>query len=902
MQYATLEWSVLETPHLRLHYYAQEESLARPLAAFAESVTVEYDRRFSMRPRQRIPLLLYSSQHFFQQTNATPEMLTEAVGGLTELVKGRVLIPHTGSWARLRWVTRHELTHAYMIEKFSQVMRAHHRPPAWFPPLWFTEGLAEYFGTTWDADAEGLLRDMFVSRKAYPVTRSEPITGSVEMYKEGQAFLLWLSARYGEARIIGLLENAWRSEDFETDFRITYGRRLSDVDDEWFLAMQKRYFPSLLSAARPADFARPFRQSSRFNLGPRTLPPAPADSDTTVRLCWFEAGESSVDLVVSEPARGGGRRERRLLRSGTTPAFETFHPFQNRPAVSADGLIALTAEHEGVDALYLVDPRSGRVTRRMEFPELVEMHDPSVVPGDSAVVLSAQDLGGQADLYRVTWSGEQVTLERLTHDDYDDVDPAVSPDGRWVAFASDRGGDGGRYALFRLPLAGGPIERLSWPPRGDDRQPAWSPDGRWLAFRSTRGGTSDLWVRPAGPAREARRLTRSLGPASDPDWMRDGRGLVFTDQDGVTFRTFILRFDADTLAAEPEPPTPVVAVLPTVRDTTPPQDYQRRLGIDLIQNAFGVSPSFNSTMGFGQVAMSDVLGNEQWLLTIANDSENFGDFWNGWEGGLTYLNQAQRLNYGVGVFRLTSLYDPDFQVLRRELRVGVLGLASYPLNRFDRVEASVEVRHASHHLLRDGDAPTVDLVSNYLSLVRDRSRWSWGGPLGGYRFNLTAGYTRDLSSGVSDFGTLLAEARHYRQLLPGVVLAMRANAQGSYGADAQNIYFGGPTRLHVPDFQALSGQRAMSGNVELRFPLVRGLRLAVPSPWQLPTVNAALYADGTRAWSPGFMQELGVVGWAVYLGGGYYPAIRWNWSWTSQDLVHFDSGVPLHYFSIAYNF
>src|SRR5262245_27057927 len=37
VQYEPLEWSVLETPHVRLHYYAEEESLARRLTPFAES-------------------------------------------------------------------------------------------------------------------------------------------------------------------------------------------------------------------------------------------------------------------------------------------------------------------------------------------------------------------------------------------------------------------------------------------------------------------------------------------------------------------------------------------------------------------------------------------------------------------------------------------------------------------------------------------------------------------------------------------------------------------------------------------------------------------------------------------------------------------------------------------------
>src|SRR5207247_2750742 len=80
VQYEPLDWSVLETPHLRLHYYAEEESLARHLAAFAESVCVVFDGRFRLAPRRHIPILLYSVHHLFQQTNATPEMVSEGTG------------------------------------------------------------------------------------------------------------------------------------------------------------------------------------------------------------------------------------------------------------------------------------------------------------------------------------------------------------------------------------------------------------------------------------------------------------------------------------------------------------------------------------------------------------------------------------------------------------------------------------------------------------------------------------------------------------------------------------------------------------------------------------------------------------------------------------------------------
>src|SRR5262249_33489786 len=155
----------------------------------------------------------------------------------------------------------------------------------------------------------------------------------------------------------------------------------------------------------------------------------------------------------------------------------------------------------GRDALYLVDPaQHGRILKRLAFPELVAIHDPALAPDGNSVVFAAQAYDGQQDLYRASWAthmdtvthalSDPVTLQRLTHDGYDDIEPAISPDGNWVAWASDRGDLGGRHSLWRLSLAGGRPEAVSHPLTGEDRQPAYSPDGQWIAYRSTRGGTS----------------------------------------------------------------------------------------------------------------------------------------------------------------------------------------------------------------------------------------------------------------------------------------------------------------------------------------------------------------------------------------------------------------------------
>ena len=61
-------------------------------------------------------ILVYGSHNDFQQTNAVGEFLPEGVGGVTELLKNRVIIPFEGDYELFRHVIQHELTHAIVNE------------------------------------------------------------------------------------------------------------------------------------------------------------------------------------------------------------------------------------------------------------------------------------------------------------------------------------------------------------------------------------------------------------------------------------------------------------------------------------------------------------------------------------------------------------------------------------------------------------------------------------------------------------------------------------------------------------------------------------------------------------------------------------------------------------------
>jgi Tol biopolymer transport system component len=137
-------------------------------------------------------------------------------------------------------------------------------------------------------------------------------------------------------------------------------------------------------------------------------------------------------------------------------------------------------------------------------------------------------LGAGFYLYKLRKVSEppgQRTLTRVTFDDGLQNEPTWSPDGRYIAYSSDRGG---KFDIWVQQVSGGnPIQITKGP--GHHWQPDWSPDGKYIAYRSEEG-EGGIYVVPAlGGAG----LERKIAPFGYyPQWSPDGSQVLF--QNGFT--------------------------------------------------------------------------------------------------------------------------------------------------------------------------------------------------------------------------------------------------------------------------------------------------------------------------------------------------------------------------------
>ena len=119
---------------------------------------------------------------------------------------------------------------------------------------------------------------------------------------------------------------------------------------------------------------------------------------------------------------------------------------------------------------------------------------------------------------------EAVAPQQLTTDDRSYVMPALSPDGRTMAYSS---GETGSLEIYTAALASDIRPVPLTDDAGQNVHPSWSPDGQWIAYHSrVKGG---IWIVPSGGAR-SRQLARF---GSQPVWSADGERVFFPSTSGA---------------------------------------------------------------------------------------------------------------------------------------------------------------------------------------------------------------------------------------------------------------------------------------------------------------------------------------------------------------------------------
>jgi len=116
------------------------------------------------------------------------------------------------------------------------------------------------------------------------------------------------------------------------------------------------------------------------------------------------------------------------------------------------------------------------------------------------------------EIYRINL--DMTGFQRLTYNDWCDDDPAISPDGKYIAFASNRDGD---FDIYIMDINGKNIRQLTHNDV-DDRRPTWSPDGKWIAYDSRPWLYREIWIMSADGSGQRPLVQISGSDCYNPRW------------------------------------------------------------------------------------------------------------------------------------------------------------------------------------------------------------------------------------------------------------------------------------------------------------------------------------------------------------------------------------------------
>ena len=120
----------------------------------------------------------------------------------------------------------------------------------------------------------------------------------------------------------------------------------------------------------------------------------------------------------------------------------------------------------------------------------------------------------------------------------------LSPSGKRVLFAA-------RGDIFTVPVEKGPTRNLTQTSDAHDRLPRWSPDGKRIAFVSDKSGEEQIYVVDQDGDSEPVQLTDSLaGRLFHPEWSPDSKRLTFGDKDGDVYVLDVETKELKTIAHE----------------------------------------------------------------------------------------------------------------------------------------------------------------------------------------------------------------------------------------------------------------------------------------------------------------------------------------------------------------
>jgi len=873
--YQKFPWKKYTTEHFEVYYYVDSPAALKTLASICESAYQTVSRELKHDLTRRVPILYYTTFTEFEQSNVFS--VSEGILGVSEPVLQRIGLHGDMPPDEVQNLVNHELAHVFQFDiLWGGRGEALYAMSA--PPLWTFEGLSELCTGTWSAWSSLILRDAVLNDRIPEFSESGELVSRTPLPREpaydfGHAIYEFLREKFGP----NAARDLWQA--LKTTSALSKKdplRKAFNLKAQEFSLLFKRYLRErvkpFLARENPEDYS--FALGPEFPINPYyfAFSHALSPSGELAATITFNARDYKMDIVLVSVKDG---KVLKNITRGYQTGYE-YIKYEVDPsrgkllAWSPDGdSLAFFARDGRRYSLYVVGAFSGQTLRRVKL-EVDQPASPCFAPDGTQLLFTAFRQGVH-DIYRLDLGSGAV--DNLTGDSLYEKAPAISPDGRTVAYSIRMGSED---KLFLSPADDFRAKKqLTFGP-GNTVAPQFTPDGRALLFSGDARGAYNLYSLNLETGRLQRFTDVRTGNFFPQEIPGSGGQVLFSSFNKGAYQLFraeVKAVEEETVRFEAAPPAESFGDFePAVTVDVAPDKVEVLRGIGPLSitsrppiNA--IISSDGSIFGGTAVSFSDILGNHNFNI-LAYQVRTFRSYF------FTYANLSQRLQFGLNAFQYTLFYYPSYiyydptylalssyrdAIATREIS-GLTVNAYYPLSRYYRLQAGLGYYHFSEDYLdpvlmrqfsggRSSGFINGSMLQASLSLAAETTAFKEYGPVSGHTFGLTVSSGLPLTESFVRNTTVEGDARAYLNIGSDFLLAFRLKGYSSFGRDPFYFFYGGNNEVRSADYYTLVGTQAWFANAEFRFPIVYAVSTIIGN---LGPVRGVLFFDLTRSKLPGY--------------------------------------------------
>ena len=499
VQYDKLDWHFIQTKNFDIYYYNASKDHAEFAGYTAEIAAKKIENLLGWKLSKRSDIFVYNSHNDFQQTNIIDLYMEEGVGGVTELIKNRMVVPFDGSMKEFKHVIYHELVHVFINDGIygGSLLNMIKKGGAQIP-LWMNEGLAEYLADPWNTNTEMWVRDLAINSEQIPHLK---LLNGYLAYRGGQSVWSFITKKWGDESIADFFYNLKISSNLKKSLKLTFGVDLDELSDQWHQYLKKEYWSDIDIRDDVRDIARQITNHEKL-MNSYNIAPSISPDGLKAAIYSNKNGVMSIYII----SMIDGEFLETITTGQITSEYEELHILRPGISWSPNGeKIVFAAKSGESDALFILDINNLDNKIKKTF-NIEGIYSPSWHHSKNIIAFIGNN-GAQSDVY--IYNINDDSLSNITNDIYSDMQVSWISNEESLLFISDRENnikpnvsldilslfdkDFSRTDIYKYNINSKKITRLT-NTEHNEFYPVSSPNGENIAYISDESGINNIYI------------------------------------------------------------------------------------------------------------------------------------------------------------------------------------------------------------------------------------------------------------------------------------------------------------------------------------------------------------------------------------------------------------------------